>query len=263
MTRIAYGFALSLQEKSTMFPRSYAPLRQMCYGGLLLAAMGCSRSAVVVAPEGASHADELAATPIVRGQDGESDGASFSFPDDAGGVLLAKVLPPKETEAARVDRTEPLRRSALSANWKPPALPLPASHAAMPRLPDPAKPVPLRPRLVIEETLDGLSDVPVLPQLPSLPDAGRVRVPSVDVNEPLALPVLAHPVPDRASLDDPTAEASVEAALTATIPPRTAKAPFLKMTLPDPYDHRRPETMTGLPETEQPAAGTPRIPRSH
>jgi len=232
----------------------------VCFGGLLLAAMGCSRSAVVVAPEGASHADELASAPVVRGQDGEGDGASFSFPDDAGGVLLAKVLPPKEMEASRMYRTEPPRRSTLLANMKPPALPLPTSHAAMPRLPDPAKPTPLRPRLVIEETLDGLNDVPVLPQLQSLPDAGRVRVPSVDVNEPLALPILALPVPDRASLDDPTAEASVEAALAASIPPRTAKAPFLKMTLPDPYDHRRPETIHSSSEQTQPPVGTPRTP---
>src|SRR5262249_51795249 len=123
-----------------------------------------------------------------------------------------------------------------------------------------AKRIPLRPRLVLDETPSGLPDSPILPQLPSLPDGDRVRVPSVDVNQPIPLPMLARPVADRAPLDDPTADASAVAALAAPIPSRTTKAPFLKLTLPDPYDRRRSETPTSAESSEFPV-GTPQTPR--
>ncbi len=238
-----------------------APLRKMCVGGLLLALAGCSRSAVVVAPENASRADEpAAARQVVPRQDGETEDVRFAFPEDAGGDLLAKVLPPKETEAPPLERAEPPRRSAASARWTSPALPLPTTPTAMPRLPRPVKTTPLLPRLVIEETLGGLLETPLFPQPPSLPDTGRVRVPSANVNEPIPLPIQAQPVSDRASLDDPTAEASTAAAVAAPIPARTTKAPFLKLTLPDPYDHRRMDSVTTLAEQAEPALGTPRTP---
>src|SRR5262249_48963172 len=156
--------------------------------------------------------------------------------------LLAKVLPPKQPETSRLDRAEPPSHPSASLQMKPPALPLPPSHVAMPRLPAAIKPVPLQPRLLLDETPGGLPDSPVLPALRSLPDGGRLPLPSVDVNQPIPLPVLAQPVSDRAPLDDPTADASVTAALTAPIPSRATKAPFLKLTLPDPYDHRRSQT---------------------
>jgi len=235
----------------------------MCCGGLLLALLGCSRSAVVVAPEGASHADEPATKvrQVARGQDAEAENARFAFPDDAGGVLLAKVLTPKETPASRPDRTPPPRRSSSSVGMKPPTLPLPPSHTAMPHPPSLVKSAPVRPRLVIDETLSGLPDTPILPQPQSLPEGGRVRVSSVDVNQPIALPILARPVSDRAPLDDPTAEASSVAAVAAPIPSRVTKAPFLKLTLPDPYDHRRPETIATPAESKEFPLGSPQTPR--
>lgn len=73
----------------------------------------------------------------------------------------------------------------------------------------------------------------------SRPEAGRIRAPSPDVNQFIPLPILAQPISDRASLDDPTRDASTAAATAAPIPSRTRKAPFVKRTLPDPYDHRR------------------------
>jgi hypothetical protein len=243
-----------------MFHRSSTLLAKICCGGLLLTVLGCSRSAVVVTPEAASRADEPAAPPVARGKIDEPAATPFAFPEDAGGVLLAKVLPPKEPEAPRTDRTEPARQPMTSRRIDLPALPLPPNHATMPRLPAPAKTAPLRPRLVLDETPSGLPDSPILPQLPSLPDGGRVRVPSVDVNQPIPLSMLARPVADRASLDDPTADASAASALAAPIPSRTTKAPFLKLTLPDPYDHRR----TGVPapeESKEFPVGSPQMPR--
>jgi hypothetical protein len=236
-------------------------LRTTCCGGLLLALLGCSRSAVVVMPEEPARAEEAAVKKTVaRGQADTTERNSFTFPDDAGGVLLAKVLPPNATEAVRLERSEPSRRSSPSAFMKPPALPLPPSHAVLPRLPDAGKHISLRPRLLLEESLDALPDSPVLPQAPSLAAGVRVRVPSIDVNQPIPLPILSQPMPERASLADPTQTTSTAAALAAPVPSRTNKAPFLKLTLPDPYARRRGKVPLPEESNEFPL-GSPQTPR--
>jgi hypothetical protein len=114
--------------------------------------------------------------------------------------------------------------------------------------------------MVMEEPLADFSDEPLRPPLPPLPAGGRIRVPSVDVHQPIPLPIRSQPVPDRASLEDPTAEISTAAARAAKMPSRKGKAPFLKWTLPDPYEHRRPQQITAPPESAQPVTGTPRTP---
>jgi hypothetical protein len=241
-----------------MIAQSSVRFKMLCCNCLLLALLGCSRSAVVIDPEGASQADESSARRVARGQADDAEGTSFTFPDDAGGVLLAKALTPKEPDKTRPERTETPRRSAKP--MKVPSLPLPPSNAFLPALPSSVKATPLRPRLVIDETLGGLPEALILPSSPTLPAGSRVRMPSVDVNEPIVLPILAQPVPDRASLDDPTLEASSAAAVAATIPPRTNKAPFLKATLPDPYDRRRAD-IASPEETKEFPLGTPQTPR--
>ncbi|HTU94177.1 MAG TPA: hypothetical protein VMF69_29125 [Gemmataceae bacterium] len=244
-----------------MIPRCSNVFGKVCRGGLLLALLGCSRSAVVVIPEEPSRADEPAVKKTVaRGQAEEPERNSFTFPDDAGGVLLAKVLPPKATETVWPQRSEAPRRSSASAFMKPPALPLPPSHAAPPRLPEEGRRTPLRPRLLLEETLDGLADTPVLPQELSLPAGVRVRVPAIDVNQPIPLPIQSRPVPERASLEDPTLATSTAAALAAPIPSRSSKAPFLNLTLPDPY-HRRRGEVPAPEESKEFPLGTPQTPR--
>lgn len=244
-----------------MFQRASVAFGRLCCGGLLLAALGCSRSAVVVTPETASQAEEPAAPAVVRARAAEPAAAPFAFPDDAGGVLLAKVLPPREPQAPEAERPAPSRSGSASLRMNPPTPPLPPSRTDLPRLSLTLTPPPLRPRLVFDETLGGLPTNLVLPAAPSLPDAGRTRVPSRDVNEPPALPILSQPVSDRAALDDPTAEASTAAAIAAPMPSRTTKAPFLKLMLPDPYDHRRPQTIPLPAEQAEPPLGTPQPPR--
>ncbi|MHB1425230.1 MAG: hypothetical protein ACYC3I_18830 [Gemmataceae bacterium] len=243
--------------------------RTLCRGGLLLAFLGCSRSTVVMAPDNAPRAEEAIPAKIVaRGQADEAEENPFAFPEDAGGLLLAKTLPPQDPDAM-LPVADPLRESeshrsepapALSSDFlTPPVIPLPPSHAAVPSWPDDRRSL-LQPHLVFVETLEGLADQPRLPQAPALPESGRIRAPSPDVNQPIPLPILAKPVSDRVSLEDPTLSASTAAATAATIPARTRKAPFLKQTLPDPYDHRR----TGVPAAEESPdfpLGSPRTPR--
>jgi hypothetical protein len=119
----------------------------------------------------------------------------------------------------------------------------------------------LRPRLVSEEELAVPRERLALPADTTLPALDRAREPSPDVNVPVALPILAQPVPDRASLDDPTGDGSTAAALAATLPQRVIPAPFLRLTLPDPFEFRRPLTLAAPVETADPRTSTPQTPR--
>lgn len=230
---------------------------------LLLALAGCSRSTVVGTPEHSSFAEDTPVpTTAVRAQsEEEKEPKRFAFPDDAGGVLLAKVLPPKDVETVSLDRPRSPRRSLAVPFDKAPTLPLPPSRGdAVPHLPADGKHATLRPRLVAEETLGVSTAAPALPPTPPMPDKGRIRVPSPDVHRPIPLPILARPVSDRAALDDPTLDASTAAAVAAPIPPRANKAPFRKQTLPDPYEGRR-GNVPAPEEAHEFPLGSPQTPR--
>ncbi|HZY88690.1 MAG TPA: hypothetical protein VFE78_27955 [Gemmataceae bacterium] len=183
----------------------------------------------------------------------------FRFPDDAGGALLAKVLPPTQAGGPAADRARGPRRSTRQ-KFDAPALPLPSSVPDLPRLPA-SKRQPLRPRLTLEESLDDVAVRTPLPQPPTLPAGERVRVASPDANAPVPLPVLARPASDRAPVEDVTGEASAAAAVAAPMPQRTTPAPFLKLTVPDPYEHRRPLGVPAPPERAAPVAGSPTAPK--
>lgn len=239
-----------------MFHPTSRLLAPICCGGILVALLGCSRSAVVVAPEGTTHAEET----VARGKAEPPAETSFAFPDDAAGVLLAKELAPRESRASRLDRLDAPRLPSVSARSDSFVPPLPPSRAAMPRFSFSDKTTPSRPRFVSDEVQGVLPDGIDRPKAPPLPDAGRVRVSSPDVHEPIALPILGHPVPDRVSLDDPTMAASTAAAVAAPMPARTAKAPFLRLTLLDPYGGRRSD-VPAPEESKDFPVGSPRTPR--
>ncbi len=227
---------------------------QCVCGGLLLTVLGCGRSAVLMVPERSATA--VRALP----QPDEAQDVGFQFPDDMGGTLLAKILPPGESEEQDESRAEPLCRFSPHAEPPVPPLPLPSSEVVLPEPPAATTTVAHYPRMVMEEPLADFADAAPLPPAPPMPVGARIRVPSVDVNQPIPLPVRNQPVPDRASLDDPTADYSAAAALAAKMPTRKGKVPFLKLTLPDPYDHRRPARISTPPESDQPVTATPRTP---
>jgi hypothetical protein len=86
-------------------------------------------------------------------------------------------------------------------------------------------------------------------------------VPSPDVNQPVPLPPLALQVVERPGQEDPTAEYS-QAAVRATPPPvRTTPAPFQRLTLPDPFEHRQNVRLANPPaEDAKPVTASPRPP---
>src|SRR5262249_44192534 len=75
-----------------------------------------------------------------------------------------------------------------------------------------------------------------VPARPALPEAPGVTQKAPDVNQPPALPPLGRPVPDRAALDDPTAETGNAAIVSRSVPPVPAPAGFGKLGLPDPFE---------------------------
>src|SRR5437763_15618166 len=78
----------------------------------------------------------------------------------------------------------------------------------------------------------------VIPPTPSFPVGKRLRVPSSDGEKPVDLPPTAQPLPDRAPVADPTLPSSREVVVSARMPDRKTPAPFLRFTLPDPFEHR-------------------------
>jgi hypothetical protein len=228
--------------------------------GVWLAVSGCGRQAVV-APVADLVADRNPDAPGPRPKDEEPAGG-FAFPRDAGGALLARLLPPADRTVGPGDRTtQPVPRPAPSNKTTFDPLPPARAQNVAPPLPAKAKAAPLLPRMVSEETLDAPRERVALPAELSLPATERVRIPSPNINEPVALPVLAQPVPDRASLEDPTGDASTAAALAATLPQRVIPAPFLRLALPEPFEFRRPLTLATPAETADPRTCTPQTPK--
>jgi hypothetical protein len=174
----------------------------------------------------------------IMAPDESKEGADpFRFPDDRAGQLLSKTLPPSEKSPAAHDAPAP-RHLPPPAHLDKPSLPLPPTQADMPRLPA-GKTTSLRPRPLPEELpLVGHKADPLVPEVQYLHAGDRVRVPSVDVNKPIPLPILALPVNNRAPTDDATSDVSLAAALAAMPPGRTSPAHFLKLNLPDPFENR-------------------------
>jgi hypothetical protein len=183
---------------------------------------------------------------------------AFIFPDDDGGKLLAQLLPPKQPRSGSLHQSKSTSRKSFAVTFQLPSLPLPSSEAALPRLPEKGKTNATYPRLILDEVSGTLPEVPS-PSAPPQPTGGKVRVASPDANKPISLPILATAVMERASLEDPTLDISTAAALAAPLPARTGKAPFLKLTIPDPYDGRRNE-LPSLAESREFPLGTPSRP---
>ena len=121
----------------------------------------------------------------------DADAPPFHFPDDAGGALLAKVLPPADAKGPLDEPNAGPRSPAPGAlDARPPSLPPTAAGAAAgPRR---TRPQDARARTSsIDETLGLGRGDPLPPQPRSFHASDRVRLPSVDVNQPPPLPILA------------------------------------------------------------------------
>ena len=204
---------------------------------------GPNRFVVVVDPTESMAAGD----PVEDAKEGEG----FRFPDDRGGQILSKVLPPSEKAPPAGHDAPAPRRHPPPPNVEKPTAPLPPVPVDLPRLPA-GKPEPLRPRPLPEDLpIFGHKSDPILPQVQTLPAGERVRIPSVDVDQPIPVPILARPATERAPLDDATTAASQNAALSTVPPTRATPAPYLKIGVPDPFENRLRES-AAPPETVTP-----------
>ena len=250
-----------------MHSRPPAWLLALSLGGLVAASSGCTRPAVAPVSDGASAAEP--APPSAGDADKgpaddkkDADAPAFHFPDDAGGALLAKVLPPAEVKGPLDEPNSGPPRPSPAGLVAPPSPPLPPAAPPAPPAPGERAHQAPAPRLVIDETRGPARGDPQPPAPRSFSVGDRTRLPSVDVNQPPPLPVLAEqPTPDRASLDDPTVDASTEAALAATMPKRTNPAPYVRITTPDPFDNHRPLSLPLPAEDDRPRTGTVHPPK--
>jgi hypothetical protein len=242
-----------------MCNRSTAWMLYVCLAGIVAASAGCGRPAVV-APSGDGLSAAEPSPHSAKDADKEADAPPFHFPDDAGGALLAKVLPPTEVKGPLNAPNAGPRRLPSPAGFDAPPSTLPPSQALPPRLSAERNRKPLAPHLTVDETLGLSRGDPEPPQPRSFLTGDRIRQPSVDANQPIPLPILAHPTADRAPLDDPTLEASADAALAAPMPQRTKAVPYFRVTLPDPFDNRRPLSLPA-PADDGPRTGTVHPPK--
>ncbi|MFO0967188.1 MAG: hypothetical protein U0793_16615 [Gemmataceae bacterium] len=164
------------------------------------------------------------------------DGKAFVFPADKAGKRLESLLRPGDPVAATGRKGSPLARPAPRFLEKPEA-PLPALRALPPELK--LREVKLKQPSDPAEPLLASFAPPPPPEPLRLPEGTLARWPSIPVDRIPPLPVLATPQRDRASLADPTMEASLARAMQAFFLPRTTAVPFAPINLPDPFELRR------------------------
>jgi len=232
--------------------------------------LGCSRSpapavAVPVVADEPSDPPKVELAAESKDNNGSlADGGTFPFPDDSGGRALAKTLTPASPPPMPGAAVVAPRERKLPASFARQALPPPDLFTIPPRLvvtaPKELRPVTLPDR--IPPDLGGFH--PQLPPRAELPTGPLVRQESRDVSKPMDLPFLSsRPAADRAPLSDPTVEFTARSVVSSSLPLRTLPVGFLRIPLPDPFEHAdaaRPRT----PVVEDPnrALGSPPPPRN-
>jgi hypothetical protein len=237
-------------------------LRMVVLACLSAAVTGCGKRAVVDAVDAGGLAVEKPG-PHTGSGPAPGGGEPFAFPRDPGGVLLSKLLPPENTTSGPGDRrTQPTTRPTprfMELQSGPAAVP--PAPGLVPALPQKPYGIGLRPRVVTEEFSPDPAEAVGLPRPIVLATTERTRVDSPNPNEHLQLPILAQAVVDRVSLDDATIDASTSLVLAARMPQRSVMVPFLRVAIPDPFEYRRPLTLSLPPEPTEPLSGSPQLPQ--
>lgn len=164
---------------------------------------------------------------------------SSPYPDDRAGKLLRELLSPTPRLPTLAAVPPEPRRMLPSRIIESPEPAIPSAQVMPPRARSEGQARPVFPRPLPEGLpLAHFQRDPLPPQRVDFPTGERVRVASRDVTEPVALPRLTVRPVDATPSDDPTAAASTAAALSAAPPQRVNPAPYLRLALPDPFEHR-------------------------
>jgi hypothetical protein len=230
---------------------------------------GCSRQRTTLAiaepdsaPSTSPAADPERSPPLPSK---EPDGGELSvFASDFGSKLLAERLPPTESlpglasdkKSERLHFPTPDSLNGLKLRVPPSQALMPSSRLALPPAKVHGQPLPEGVPLAYNRA------EPLIPERAQLPAGELVHVASVDLSAPLPLPIMASPVSEPLTSDDATNEFSLSAALAATPPARLNPAPFLRLSIPDPYEHHAAARLArSLPELWAPVTESPRPPK--
>jgi len=244
---------------------SFIPLALVTVGCGLV---GCNSQSAVVAPVSApvvqrTASHEKAEHRPATGEKPKAPDVPSPFAGDKGAKLVESLLKPSDETLAAETRKERAQRSLPAAAFlEQPQLPLPPSSDPVARLPAKQTGQPVRPRALAEgPPLDRYRADPTPPRRQEFATAGPIALPSPDLHQPVPLPILGRPHPDRAPLTDPTADVSVAAALAAPVPIRTNPAPFVRLNRPEPFEHAQTARLrTPLEEEPVPPVAIPRTP---
>jgi len=158
---------------------------------------------------------------------------------------LAELLAPGQTTSVALSQPIQWKAARAVEEFETPLRPLTAAPVRLPLYPirevKPRSAPEGRPLVSFEDR----SSVPTQVQLPTKP---LIRLPSLDSQTPLAIPILAQPMKDRASLGEPAFEASLSAAMKKFTPTRDRPVPFVPYNLPDPFEHLRYGQLRNPPE---------------
>jgi hypothetical protein len=167
-----------------------------------------------------------------------TSGGEFKFREDDAGKIFARLLPPSGPAplAPLVSRKNPIDR-ALPSVIANPETGISSNSFELPRLPllprGEPKPSPLTDRTPLEFAQLEL----MMPEQIAMPVGALTKLETPDVKQPVAVPILANPAPNRASFDDPTVEFTAQSILNDNLPLRSTTAPFVKVNLPDPTEN--------------------------
>jgi hypothetical protein len=222
-------------------------MRALCL--LLLLQAGCARRAPVDAqprdePKAAGHPAEVGHA--------ESGTQSSESPADLGDRVVARATAPDIPALPPIERfgTAPMPRAPSAWLVDPDSTPR-AKLTPPPFIA--SNPIAARPAPPAERVPPDLgAGARAVPAKPKLPVAAAATKRSRDVNLPPPLPPLGRPAGDRASLEDPTTEFSAAVITTPPLKISFVPAPFLKVTVPDPFELGE-QIRPAIPSAAEPA----------
>jgi|GEM_PF-4601247 len=250
---------------------------------LLLAPLGCSKNVpapAIVEPSTISLIDSpgefqpvgiapSAAVPVavepktsVSAGPVLDSGGTFAFPAGDAGKRLSVVLvsgaklgePDRDRRAAK-PRTLPAYLNPESGTMVAPEFPI--------RRLSGVRSAPVRPMAIPDRVAVDFTRVDVvLPESPTFPVGPLTNNPGLDFNRPAPVQILGRYIPDRASLEDPTVDFIPAMVVNPALPLKEVVAPFVRLTLPDPFENAGPAQIKNPPKEDTNAAlGTTAKPR--
>jgi hypothetical protein len=243
-------------DVNTMHRKSSAALAFLLLSCVAFGLAGCGKQTATVLPAVAT--EKTKETVAVQGPGISQDAKP---PKDEKPAEVIKPVVGDEQSSGLLELLRPGEKLATRTKPAPkqqpgpafldcPELPLPLCELPLPHLPTQSKNQEVKPKTVASEPpLASDFSNPIPPQRTRLPSGNRITTPGPDFSQPPPLPILARPQSDREPLTDPSLEASTQAALAASLPVRINPAPFLRLNLPDPFEHAYVSRM--LPSEEE------------